>query len=564
MSAEYLKRIASYMLDIHRSLKKKGYSAPLGATGSLSKQGRWSLSDKESMTQAKALKKLLQDEADEDTAKGSGLTLPEYYRIQNSTAPHWISYDETSLQQQTDLMIDSLITAGILPTEQAIGLKVKLFHTVNVNFKKRLSVVDTTTSAGVQYYVVPSFAKARELMVGLIYPSKHAYTELKYFLQENGVPVAQTDEEFLKLRLGFDVGHGTAHGDDLRYSNVTSAYKTLIFNKMRGTKEYNSLAIESAQFAQFMEDLNKNSANIADLLGVDAEILLGVIDLTIDFARFSKSDHFKATMAVSTEAKKGTIRSMGEVAKKAVARVYPQLAAKNQELGRTVEKVLANRMEDPNFWASFIKELENPDSIVFRSFANIQGSPSIKQILERQLYEELQYGKTKPASVRSKTTKSGKPKSLKTGNLSSAIKKKKAETDKAVNQAVAKLKASASKPRVMPARDLKGRFISLLNLKNILGRLPEQVAKNMGRGSATDVLNYRTGRFAMSTEATNVSATREGMIQVYYTYMKYPYQTFEPGFAQGKLGRDPRTLIEGSIRQLLRPYVLNKLQVIRE
>lgn len=39
-------------------------------------------------------------------------------------------------------------------------------------------------------------------------------------------------------------------------------------------------------------------------------------------------------------------------------------------------------------------------------------------------------------------------------------------------------------------------------------------------------------------------------MQIDYTYMKYPYQTFEPGFAQGSTFRDPRLLIGQSIREL--------------
>ena len=59
----------------------------------------------------------------------------------------------------------------------------------------------------------------------------------------------------------------------------------------------------------------------------------------------------------------------------------------------------------------------------------------------------------------------------------------------------------------------------------------------------------RTGRFANSTVVTQVS-TRAGKINAFYTYMKYPYQTFEPGFAQGAKGFDPRRVIEMSIREI--------------
>ena len=43
----------------------------------------------------------------------------------------------------------------------------------------------------------------------------------------------------------------------------------------------------------------------------------------------------------------------------------------------------------------------------------------------------------------------------------------------------------------------------------------------------------------------------QGGLQVNYTYEKYPYQTFEPGFEKGSVFRDPRKLIEESIRDIM-------------
>jgi len=80
----------------------------------------------------------------------------------------------------------------------------------------------------------------------------------------------------------------------------------------------------------------------------------------------------------------------------------------------------------------------------------------------------------------------------------------------------------------------------------INAKLPQQVAANMG----SPRLNYRTGRFADSTRVVGITPTPQGFPSIAYTYMLYPYQTFEPGFAQGSVNRDPRKLINLSIRQL--------------
>ena len=63
-------------------------------------------------------------------------------------------------------------------------------------------------------------------------------------------------------------------------------------------------------------------------------------------------------------------------------------------------------------------------------------------------------------------------------------------------------------------------------------------------------LEYQTGRFASSVRVTDVSKTTKGFPSIGYTYQLYPYQTFEPGFAQGSVDRDPRRLIDRSIREI--------------
>ena len=76
--------------------------------------------------------------------------------------------------------------------------------------------------------------------------------------------------------------------------------------------------------------------------------------------------------------------------------------------------------------------------------------------------------------------------------------------------------------------------------------LPETVAKNMG----SPALNFRTGRFANSARVENLAIGPRGGLHIDYTYMRDPYETFEPGNKQGSVQRDPKKLIGGSIREL--------------
>lgn len=93
-----------------------------------------------------------------------------------------------------------------------------------------------------------------------------------------------------------------------------------------------------------------------------------------------------------------------------------------------------------------------------------------------------------------------------------------------------------------------GKFVSSASIMLLLNRLISiYVHRHMHRPE----LIWRTGRFANSVRIVGISATRSQAVQAAYTYMLYPYQTFEPGFRQGHKGYDPRRLIDKAIRSLL-------------
>ena len=52
-------------------------------------------------------------------------------------------------------------------------------------------------------------------------------------------------------------------------------------------------------------------------------------------------------------------------------------------------------------------------------------------------------------------------------------------------------------------------------------------------------LNFRTGRFANSARVENVAIGPRGGLHIDYTYMRDPYETFEPGGKTRKLTERP-------------------------
>ena len=99
---------------------------------------------------------------------------------------------------------------------------------------------------------------------------------------------------------------------------------------------------------------------------------------------------------------------------------------------------------------------------------------------------------------------------------------------------------------------------SLLKLQTLLNRkLPAQVRRNMG----LPALVNRTGRFSNSVKVKAITTNQRGTPNIDYTYQKYPYQTFEPGYLQGTRARDPRRLIERSIRDIAAEVLKQRFNV---
>ena len=144
--------------------------------------------------------------------------------------------------------------------------------------------------------------------------------------------------------------------------------------------------------------------------------------------------------------------------------------------------------------------------------------------------------KTKAKKLNSKskvkTAKAAKPSSVSTVAAQWAIKEKKSSS-------------AASAPLAL-----------MLEMNK---RLPSVIKKNM----QSPALNYRSGRFASSVEVVDVNKTPQGFYSFGYTYDKFPYQTFEPGYAQGDVDRDPRRLIDKSMREIAVDFAIGRFYTRR-
>lgn len=190
-----------------------------------------------------------------------------------------------------------------------------------------------------------------------------------------------------------------------------------------------------------------------------------------------------------------------------------------------------------------------------QEWATMKGSTPRKTLAERQmqkvLVEKLLGIKGASPDFRLKVNKR-LLKMAKDANVKGAKSKTKKLKDrsKATQMKIIGAKAVSSytaRPATKRANQNAKTLESPITLRNLLNEfLPQTVAKNMG----SPALNFRTGRFANSARVENLAIGPRGGLHIDYTYMRDPYETFEPGNKQGSAQRDPRRLIGGSIREL--------------
>jgi len=172
----------------------------------------------------------------------------------------------------------------------------------------------------------------------------------------------------------------------------------------------------------------------------------------------------------------------------------------------------------------------------------IAGSDSPKERKLKQLTKNLvkPFENIKSKNLKTNTkTKPLKKSSSKKQTVSTDGKARKGSSLIKIGQIAVKSKRRAKKDNSPASSPLH--MIVAINKK-----LPQVVAQNM----QSPHLNYQTGRFAESVRVTEAVTTPKGFPSIGYTYDKFPYQTFEVGYAQGDLGLDPRKLIDKSIREI--------------
>ena len=181
--------------------------------------------------------------------------------------------------------------------------------------------------------------------------------------------------------------------------------------------------------------------------------------------------------------------------------------------------------------------------------AEQKGSKSIKEEAVEQARFSVLNKIPKTKNIRKPTVK--QPKSTaKVGSASGKGSKLKTKSKKQPIRKIAKSNAGKSE---------KASLYTVMAL--ISDKLPETVRKNMGAPR----LENQTGRFANSVKMTDVIQTPQGFPSFGYTYRKDPYEVYEKssGSRFASVDRDPRDLIDSSIREIAAGYALGRFYTRR-
>lgn len=244
----------------------------------------------------------------------------------------------------------------------------------------------------------------------------------------------------------------------------------------------------------------------------------------------------------------------------ASAKLVQKLAG--QIRGQTGIRALINpRSTQEKALKGLLDILQNDPAFSPGEIIDFKSSPSMKDLITDVLMEEFGKKPKHPKEIKSQKIKL--PNNVVLAYVDEKAKEnyrkqlKKTIADAKTNQQ----KIKKQKQNIAQAKLQQTNLLSLVNLIN--SQLQDVISANMGDGSSRNILNYRTGRFASTVKAEHATTSRQGMISVFYSYMKNPYATFSAGGRQSvPASRDPKLLISKSIREIAQQKIGNRLRAV--
>lgn len=331
---------------------------------------------------------------------------------------------------------------------------------------------------------------------------------------------------------------------------------------LKDTNSYDAGAVGSVQNL----DHGLGSSGVTSIIGTTKAMSIVSKGLTPDQEKELKTvfmQNFNYQLRTSYEKlSRGQKAKIRNSVRKLILNWHQYVDPKTGEVNAGLGILLKNITKDKNLEQSSIEKAEV--DLIFKTFEqtieqldfiNIKGSSTLLEKIEKSIVLNLESKLKNNKNVKVTQKRAIKKASLKTkAKVEESIQSKSKKVSIRSNNKGITRKASFKRTVT------KGVSSSPLYLIGILNKqLPSVIQKNM----ESPRLNNQTGRLAASVNVTDITQTPKGYPSIGYTYMKYPYQTFEPGYAQGDITRDPRKLIDYSIREIAAQYAIGRFYTRR-
>ncbi len=482
----------------------------------------------------------------EDTPESK--TLARRFRVLNASAQHILDLSDAALDAELRPLLKILTGSKTLNGYKEFKQEYyNAIHSVLTDMISNSREYTVTSVGKDMYSIVSKTPEASKDIFGAIGRWKRAISEnknlekaynklVKEYAKLDGTSLREFNS---RLHLG--------HSDD-SYTNVSKAFGAISTHLVA-----TSGPTSSAQYMKGAEDIINAAGSVDALVSAMAsELFMGAggarskLNLEITKACISatllavKNFDGSLELTLNSELDEATY---AKIAKSMVTGLKFQRGIGkdgNTSIGARLERRVANMLSAKGS-SRFFKVLNNVVDRLMDSSPELRSSkPAIERTLDAATEAILSDRPTR----KKKSTSSGVLK-IKPPVLTP---KKSRTTTKPVRP-----------EKLPPLRNTKGQFTSIANLTTLINAgLEEQVKKNMHR----PFLRNQTGRFAHSVHTVGGTRERDGAVTMFLIYMKYPYQTFEPGFAQRHKGYDPRPLIEKSVRELAVSLVRERMRVV--
>ena len=330
--------------------------------------------------------------------------------------------------------------------------------------------------------------------------------------------VDATEEQLKEIIKRIDRGHGA--GDGLAISAVSAARAFGRVDKALGEDE-----AAQKEFADAFDNFLQDAFETAE---IDPKIYSDIKSLRIEYEQ--------------------VVTPKGEVS----ATYVPFIEFQDKYTNSITDK--AREVEVKNLIEKFFNKIDAGEIVA------LSGSSKLRdKVFAAAITNVIDIDVAKGQKITVKLDKAVDPKKVKLKTNGKATSKSKDSTRGG------SLKRTAGKAAVIPPGRRKQSTQNTLSIASLLGimnsRISDVVAKNMGPPR----LENRTGRFASSVRITDVTRTKQGFPSIGYTYQRQPYGVFEAtsGSRFASPSRDPRPLIDASIREIAAQFALGRLYTRR-